>query len=149
MRLYPYQQRVKELVLSGQSVIIQAPTGTGKTLAALAPYIEAFFDLPADAFPRKCIYSVPMRVLATQFHVEYAELTAKYFRRTRKEMHAGIQTGDQPQDPKFLGDLIFATIDQSLSSALAVPYSLSAGMANLNAGAFYSRLHSTIRKSGY
>ena len=34
--------------------------------------------------------------------------------------------------------MIFATIDQSLSSALAVPYSLSAGMANLNAGAFYS-----------
>lgn len=138
MKLYPYQQRVKELVLQGQSVIIQAPTGAGKTLAALAPYIEAFFDLPAEAFPRKCIYSVPMRVLATQFHAEYAELTAKYFRRTRKEMHAGIQTGDQPQDPKLEKNLIFATIDQSLSSALAVPYSLSTGMANLNAGAFYA-----------
>lgn len=138
MKLYPYQQRVKELVLQGQSVIIQAPTGAGKTLAALAPYIETFFDLPAAAFPRKCIYSVPMRVLANQFHAEYAQLTEKYFRRTRKEMLTGIQTGDQPQDPKLQKDLIFATIDQSLSSALAVPYSLSPGMANLNAGAFYS-----------
>lgn len=138
MKLYPYQQRVKDLLLSGQSVIIQAPTGAGKTLAALAPYVEAFFDLAPDAFPRKCIYSVPMRVLANQFHAEYAQLTAQYFRRTRKEMYVGIQTGDQPQDPKLQADLIFATIDQSLSSALAVPYSLSTGMANLNAGAFYA-----------
>jgi len=139
MALYPYQQRVKELILSGRSIILQAPTGTGKTRAALAPYIEAFFDRQADEFPRKCIYSVPMRVLANQFHAEYAELTARYSRRTRrKEMKTEIQTGDQPNDPKFLGDLLFATIDQSLSSALAVPYSLSPGMANLNAGAFFS-----------
>ena len=138
MALYPYQERVKALVLNGKSVILQAPTGTGKTRAALAPYIEAFFDRQPGEFPRKCIYSVPMRVLANQFHAEYSELTARYQRRTRRQLHTEIQTGDQPQDPKFLGDLIFATIDQSLSSALAVPYSLSAGMANLNAGAFYS-----------
>jgi CRISPR-associated endonuclease/helicase Cas3 len=138
MALYPYQQRVKALVRSGKSVILQAPTGAGKTRAALAPYIEAFFEGSPETFPRKCIYSVPMRVLANQFYAEYSELTATYFRRTRKEMRTAIQTGDEPQDPKLLKDMIFATIDQSLSSALAVPYSLSAGMANLNAGAFYA-----------
>lgn len=138
MALYPYQQRVKELLLSGHSVILQAPTGAGKTRAALAPYIEAFFDAAPDAFPRKCIYSVPMRVLANQFFAEYGELTASYSRRTHKEMRTGIQTGEQSLDPKYCQDLIFATIDQSLSSALAVPYSLSGGMANLNAGAFYA-----------
>ncbi|MCB0064117.1 MAG: DEAD/DEAH box helicase, partial [Caldilineaceae bacterium] len=42
--LYPYQERVKELISQGRSVILQAPTGAGKTRAALAPYIEAFFD---------------------------------------------------------------------------------------------------------
>lgn len=138
MALYPYQERVKELVLRGRSIILQAATGTGKTRAALAPYIEAFFDRQPGEFPRQCIYSVPMRVLANQFYAEYNELTARYRRRTRRELLTEIQTGDQAQDPKFLGDLIFATIDQSLSSALAVPYSLSPGMANLNAGAFYS-----------
>ncbi len=53
-------------------------------------------------------------------------------------MKATIQTGEQPTDPQLRGDLIFATIDQSLSSALAVPYSLSPGRANLNSGAVFS-----------
>jgi len=139
MALYPYQVRVRDLILNGKSVIIQAPTGTGKTRAAMAPYIEAFYDLPAASFPRKCIYSVPMRVLANQFFAEYLDLSTKYQRLyARKPLKTTIQTGEQSSDPRFLGDLIFATIDQSLSSALAVPYSLSPGMGNLNAGAFYS-----------
>ncbi len=139
MALYPYQVRVRDFILNGKSVIIQAPTGTGKTRAAMAPYVEAFYDLSASAFPRKCIYSVPMRVLANQFYAEYDELSAKYQRLyARQPLKTTIQTGEQSSDPRFLGDLIFATIDQSLSSALAVPYSLSPGMGNLNAGAFYS-----------
>lgn len=139
MALYPYQERVRQHILDGRSVIIQAPTGTGKTRAAMAPFVEAFYDLPPDAFPRKCIYSVPMRVLANQFYAEYRELSKKYERLyARKPLNTTVQTGQQSIDPRFLGDLIFATIDQSLSSALAVPYSLSPGMGNLNAGAFYS-----------
>lgn len=139
MALYPYQEKVKEHVLNGRSVIIQAPTGTGKTRAAMAPFIEAFYDLPANAFPQKCIYSVPMRVLANQFRAEFGNLAEKYQRlHGRKRLMTTIQTGEQSSDPRLMGNLIFATIDQSLSSALAVPYSLSPGMGNLNAGAFYS-----------
>ena len=140
MDLYPYQERVKSLLQQGKSVVLQAPTGAGKTRAALAPYIESFFDEESDRFPRKCIYSVPMRVLANQFEEEYTKLAKRYDRRFRPipVLDVKIQTGERPDDPRLLGNLIFATIDQSLSSALAVPYSLSAGMANLNAGAFYS-----------
>lgn len=135
MTLYPYQERVKELVKSGQSVILQAPTGAGKTRAALAPFIESFFDLPADAFPRKCIYSVPLRALANQFDEEYENLSASYTRRYRRSLDVTIQTGEQPCDRKLEGDLIFTTIDQTLSNALAIPYALSNRQANLNAGA--------------
>ena len=139
MKLYPYQQRVKNLLQSGRSVILQAPTGAGKTRAALAPFIEAFFQFPPERFPRQAIYSVPMRVLASQFEVEYRDLADKYARLYReRRLNVTIQTGEQPRDPEFKqGDIIFATIDQSLSSALGVPYSLSGGRANLNAGAFY------------
>ena len=46
-----------------------------------------------------------------------------------------IQTGDEQDDRRFEGDLIFCTIDQFLSSYLTMPYSLPNRLANLNAGA--------------
>lgn len=134
MVLYPYQQRVKDLVQQGRSVILQAPTGAGKTRAALAPFIEAFFDFQPDEFPKKCLYSVPMRVLANQFNHEYRELAASYLRRHKKELRVKIQTGEFSEDPKLEGDLIFSTIDQTLSNFLCVPYALGLRSANLNAG---------------
>lgn len=135
MPLYPYQERVKELIQNGRSVILQAPTGAGKTRAALSPFIEGFFDLAPDAFPRKCVYSVPMRVLANQFVAEYQEHAATYQRVHRREMRVKIQTGEQSDDARLEGDLIFCTIDQFLSSYLTMPYSLPNRLANLNAGA--------------
>lgn len=135
MGLYPYQERVKALLHEGKSVVLQAPTGSGKTRAALAPFVEAFFDLPPDAFPRQCLYAVPMRVLASQFEYEYRRLAESYERRFDRRLDVRIQTGDRPEDPKFLGDLVFATLDQVLSSALGVPYSLPEGQSNVNVGA--------------
>ena len=138
MELYPYQERVKELIQAGKSVILQAPTGAGKTRAALAPFIESFFDQPADFFPRKCIYSVPMRILANQFKEEYDKYADPYKRIFRRKMEVSIQTGDHPDDTKLEGNLIFATVDQTLSNFLNIPYSLGKASANLNAGAVVS-----------
>lgn len=137
MKLYDYQIRVAQLIRAGKSVILQAPTGAGKTIAALWPYLEAWDRNSPSEFPRKCIYSVPMRVLANQFNEEVHKLVNEEMLFAEPPA-VKIQTGEHSEDPKFCGDLIFATIDQSLSSALAVPYSLSSGMANINAGAFYS-----------
>ena len=138
MPLYPYQDHVKSHLLSGKSVILQAPTGAGKTRAALDPFIETFFDHPADFFPRKCIYSVPMRVLANQFFAEYHKLSASYHRKFNQELSIGIQTGDRPEDPKVEKNLVFTTIDQTLSNFLNIPYGLGNSSANLNAGAVLS-----------
>ncbi len=135
MALYPYQKRVKEHLLNGRSVVLQAPTGSGKTRAALAPFVEAFFTLPDDAFPRQALYSVPMRVLAAQFERETKEMADRFYRTHRARLGVTIQTGERPEDPELAGDLIFATLDQVLSSAIGVPYSLSSGRANLNVGA--------------
>lgn len=134
MSLYPFQERVYELLSSGRSVILQAPTGAGKTRAALYPFLSAWeFETP---FPRKCIYSVPLRVLANQFWDEYHELVRRYS--FKRSLDVTIQTGARPEDPKLEGNLVFTTIDQTLSNFLNIPYSLGLGQGNLNAGAVLS-----------
>jgi CRISPR-associated endonuclease/helicase Cas3 len=61
--LRPFQQRVFDLIMNGQSAIVQAPTGSGKTRAALAPFLQNL-ALQGDKLPFTCRYAVPMRVLA-------------------------------------------------------------------------------------
>lgn len=135
--LFNFQQAVFDTLKNGQNVILQAPTGAGKTQAALAPFLYFLAENRPENFPRKCIYSVPMRVLANQFIAKYQEDVASYQRKRRiqPEPQVSIQTGENPDDPHFEDTLIFATIDQTLSSFLNIPYGVSGRFANLNAGA--------------
>jgi CRISPR-associated endonuclease/helicase Cas3 len=133
MELYPYQKKVADILLSGKSVILQAPTGAGKTYAALWPFINAL-ERQVESFPKKCIYAVPMRVLAHQF-IKSSPMLLEEKNFPGRKPKITIQTGDQSEDPRYEGDLIFCTIDQFLSSYLTMPFSLSSRLANLNAGA--------------
>ena len=128
---YPFQRRVAELLLDGRNVILQAPTGAGKTLAAMLPFLEAIEH--GRDFPHKCLYAVPMRVLANQFVDEYKHRVIKAGRDDR--IRVAIQTGEHADDRELAATLTFATIDQVLSSFLLSPYSLPRRLSNLNAGA--------------
>lgn len=134
MTLYPFQESVYHLLTNGRSVILQAPTGAGKTRAALYPFLRAW-EQNAD-FPRKCIYSVPLRVLANQFWEEYQQRTHNFG--FVQPLDVSIQTGARSEDSKLEGNLIFTTIDQTLSNFLNIPYALSLNQGNLNAGAVLS-----------
>lgn len=139
--LWPHQQHVSYLLAQGKNVILQSPTGSGKTRAALDHFLyELSTPLNRATFPRRCIYSVPMRVLAKQFYLEYQEIVRRYNQRFNLDMHVVVrtQTGEQPEDPELTANLIFATIDQTLSSYLLAPYSLGRRKANVNAGAVMS-----------
>ncbi len=128
-RPYPFQERVTRLLAQGKRVVLQAPTGAGKTRAALTAFLHNRAHGSSPAMPQKCFYAVPMRVLATQFYSDqspYAELAGA---------RPTIQTGEQQGDRRLAGDLVFLTIDQLLSSFLTMPYSLPYRLANLNAGA--------------
>ncbi len=140
----PFQQRVHDLLLSGKNVILQAPTGAGKTEAALWPFLEDL-ERGENTLPHTCLYATPMRVLSNQFYQKYREQIDRIDSRrgttlTRQYEHLGrnpvsIQTGEQPDDPQFESILTFCTIDQLLASFLAVPYGVGQRKANLNVGA--------------
>ena len=127
---YPFQRQVAELLLSGRNVILQAPTGAGKTAAAMLPFLDAL-EHERD-FPQKCLYTVPMRVLANQFVADYEARIKRAGRDNR--ISVAIQTGERTDDRHLAASLTFATIDQVLSSFLLSPYSLPRRLGNLNAG---------------
>jgi CRISPR-associated endonuclease/helicase Cas3 len=138
---YPFQIRVFKLLMNGRSVILQAPTGSGKTRAALMPF-QQNLGQRGDALPFTCRYAVPLRVLANQFFAENAALAEQMdlaaptklverYRQLEAEAVA-VQTGEQPDDPQFESVLTFCTIDQLLASFLAVPYGLGPNRANIN-----------------
>ncbi|GHO88881.1 CRISPR-associated helicase Cas3' [Dictyobacter formicarum] len=138
MSLFRYQKQVFEALQKGQKVILQAPTGSGKTRAGTYPFLYAWVEPELIDLPRQCIYSVPLQTLARQFKHEYTHIVRAQRNASsplRNLKHVAFQTGDNPGDPKFEADLLFTTIDQTLSGFLSIPYGLSKALANFNAGA--------------
>ncbi|MBK8989539.1 MAG: CRISPR-associated helicase Cas3' [Chloroflexi bacterium] len=134
MRPYEYQNEIADLVRQGKNIILQAPTGAGKTFASLWPFYIGWAARESK-MPQKCVYAVPMRVLANQFEEEVKRLVTEEMR-FKTPPTVKKQTGEYKEDPEFHADITFATIDQVLSSWLMHPYSLSARKGNLTAGAF-------------
>ena len=123
-----FQTEPAKHLLNGCNVILQAPTGAGKTKAALFPYLLA--RRQGLGFPRRMLYCVPMRVLARSLRDE--------LRQVHGDLDTRLQTGDQQDDRRLEGEIIFATIDQVLSSFLNIPYALSLRQGNVNAGGVVS-----------
>lgn len=144
---YPYQEEVAQHLLDGRNVFLRAPTGSGKTWAAILPYLWA--KKQDTAFVDRLIYVLPLRTLATTLYAETVECCKRVFRvacdpgvRTgeKDELVITIQIGEQKDDPFFEGDVIFTTVDQCLSSYLNCPVSLPQRVGNINAGALLGSL---------
>jgi CRISPR-associated endonuclease/helicase Cas3 len=127
----PYQLRVAAALAERRHVLLRAPTGAGKTLAVLMPFL-----LDQDRIgARRMIYALPLRTLVHSIHQE-AETYASVRGRT-----ATLQTGAQPDDPFFdQGDIVVTTYDQLLSGYLLGPYSLPPILHNINAAAVAGNL---------
>jgi CRISPR-associated endonuclease/helicase Cas3 len=128
---YQYQLKVAELLRNGKNVILTVPTGAGKTWASIMPFLYAQQTGKFD-FPQKMIYSLPLRTLANSIYSDVSEVLQK---KTEFEGLTSIHTGEYKNDEHFENDIIFSTIDQTLSNFLCFPLSLSKRQANLNAGA--------------
>jgi CRISPR-associated endonuclease/helicase Cas3 len=137
----PFQEKVFECLMNGRSVILQAPTGSGKTKAALMPFLQNLAQ-GGNTLPHTCRYAVPLKVLANQFYREYDSIAARidlqghtHLVETYQSLNSNaisIQTGEQPDDLQMESALTFCTIDQLLASFLAVPYGVGSNRANLN-----------------
>lgn len=128
---YPFQERVAAALLEGRNVILRAPTGSGKTEAALAPFIVArATDHPT--FPLKAMLASPMKTLAKSIHSRAQKLTAKL------GLDVRLHTGEDQGAPLLEGDVVVTTVDQLISNYAHIPLSMSNGRANIGAGAVIS-----------
>lgn len=124
-------------ILNRQDVLLRAPTGSGKTETAIAPFLFAKaleHHLP-QGFPNKLIYVVPLKTLANSLRQRAEALVERW---SQVSPVVTLQTGENPEDPRFEGDIVFCTIDQMLSSFLNIPYSVGRGSANVNSGAIFA-----------
>ncbi len=144
---YEYQERVANYILKGKNLLLCAPTGAGKTWAALLPFL--FSWKKATPIVDRLIYVLPLRSLATSLYNETIMSCASVFKVKKNpeerngeadEIVITIQTGDQKDDPFFEGDIIFTTVDQCLSSYINMPVSLPRRVGNINAGALLGSL---------
>jgi CRISPR-associated endonuclease/helicase Cas3 len=147
LKPYGYQQRVYKAISQKENIILRAPTGAGKTLAILLPYLKSFiYNSP---FCDRVIYALPLRSLANNLYKSTEEMVSRVINLTDKPtidlfdndtLSITLQTGQCPNDPLFQGDIIFTTVDQLLSSYLNIPYSVPAKLANINCGALIGSL---------
>ena len=148
--LYPFQEKVADLLLSGHNVILRAPTGAGKTWAVLLPFLLAKRN--GVFLVDRVLYTLPLRSLASQLYdsTSAACRQAGWVLESEPGRHSPdkatsrlavtIQTGSQQDDPYFQGDIVFTTIDQLLSAYILNPVSLPGRLANINAGALLGSL---------
>ena len=131
---YGYQERVAEELWGRRNVVVRAPTGCGKTLAVLGPFLYGRERIGVG----KLIYALPLRTLVQGIYREAGELARRC---NDPGLKVTIQTGEQPCDPFFtLGDIIVTTYDQVLSGMLCGPYGLSRRLSNINAAAVAGNL---------
>ncbi len=128
---YKYQVKAAELLLSGENVILSVPTGAGKTWASIIPFLYAI-QKNISSFPQKLIYSLPLRTLTNSIYSDVINVLTK---KSEFNKLASIHTGEYKNDENFESDIIFSTIDQTLSNFLSIPLSKSRRQANINAGA--------------
>lgn len=127
---YEYQRIAMENLAEGKSLIIRAPTGSGKTEIALIPFIYGLNDF----LPSQLIYSLPTKTLVESIGeraTEYASF---------KKLRVAIHHGKKAASSLFEEDIIVTTIDQTAGAYLSVPLSMPKRWGNIFVGGIASAL---------
>jgi len=123
---YPHQIATYEALAKGESVILRAPTGSGKSEAVFMPFV----DLRGSSLPKRMIYSLPMRALVNSLH--------ERFKGYAPQLDIRAQHGKRTESLLFDADCIVATLDRVITSYACAPLSLGVRHGNIPAGATVS-----------
>lgn len=104
----PFQVRAAEAIADGASVVVTAPTGSGKTLVA-----EAAVHLALDT-GRRAFYTAPIKALSNQKFADFATIYGA--------ARVGLLTGDNVINPS--APLIVATLEVLRNMIYADPAQL-------------------------
>lgn len=100
--LYPPQaQAVNAGVMEGNSVLVSAPTASGKTLVAMLAIISMF-----QRGGSRAVYLSPLRALAAEKHYEFKALTRLPL---KTQVKTSISAGDLTRRTRVYGNLISMT----------------------------------------
>jgi ATP-dependent RNA helicase HelY len=111
--LDPFQEQAVRLIQAGESVLVSAPTGAGKTLVA------EFAIYRALAQSRRIVYTTPLKALSNQ---KFADFTRQY-----GTDRVGILTGDVKVNPsapilvmttEILRNILFTETPQDIATAV-------------------------------
>jgi CRISPR-associated endonuclease/helicase Cas3 len=120
---YPHQEATYRALEKGESVILRAPTGSGKSEAVYIPFV----NLRGKSLPKRMLYALPMRALVNSLHARFKKYTPS--------LDVKAQHGKRTESQLFDAECIVATLDQIITSYACAPLSLGVRHGNIPAGA--------------
>lgn len=121
---YDYQIECIETLAEGKSLILTAPTGSGKSEIALIPFILS----KNEGLPSQMVYSLPTRTLIENISkraLRYASF---------KNQSVAIHHGKRVESSLFDEDIILTTIDQTVGAYVCTPLNAPFKRGNIHAG---------------
>lgn len=128
---YSHQLKTVENIAKGNSVVLRAPCGSGKTEAC---YLALLAMRKAEDFPFRMIYSLPTRALVE----DVCYRINKGIKKVGAPLAVSPQHGANSADPFLKSEITVATIDQTVGSYCCTPLSLPVYQGNIPAGAVVS-----------
>lgn len=120
-----FQQHAFDALKNRQSTLIIAPTGLGKTRAALLPFIKSLRN--GGLIGTRLLYSLPLRALTKGVIEEWEQLCPTF--------EPVVHHGDEPESKFFSERAIVTTIDQYFTAFAGAPLSWDSHLGHAAAGA--------------
>lgn len=125
MKEREFQRCAFEKLESGQSVLIIAPTGLGKTRAALRPFIKNLYK--RGLLGTRLLYALPLRALTKGVVEELQQLCPT--------LQPTVHHGDEPESEFFSERAIVTTVDQYFTAFAGAPLSWASHFSHAATGA--------------